>query len=393
MRTPASFSFVLAASLTCTLATSAAHAQQLVTRSPTATTGWRTTTLAEGIAHPWAMAWLPSGEILITSREGTLHKFANGRLSRVPTGPLPDLLVAGQGGLLDISIRPGVAPNADKPRIYMTMAAGSSNANRTTLVRGTYDGERLEKIEALFRVRHDKSGGEHFGSRLVWLPDGTLLMSIGDGGNPPRTVSGMLAREQAQSLGRHHGKIIRLDANGAAPADNPFVGNATALPEIWSYGHRNIQGMVRDPETGRIWATEHGPRGGDELNVVKRGLNYGWPLASYGHDYMTNEPIGQLHINGATDALVVWKPSTAPSGLAVYRGDRFPAWRGDLFSGNLVSKDIHRIRLGADSAVLGLERIPIGARVRDVRLGPDGYLYVLTDERNGRLIRIEPSQG
>jgi glucose/arabinose dehydrogenase len=391
MRTAATLSFVLAASLTCTIATSAALAQQLVARAPTAATGWRTTTLAEGIAHPWALDWLPSGEILITSRQGTLHKLANGRLTRVPTDPLPDLLVAGQGGLLDISIRPGVGADAGKPRIYMTMAAGSSSANRTTLVRGVYDGERIKSIETLFRVRHDKSGGEHFGSRLVWLPDGTLLMSIGDGGNPPRTVAGMLAREQAQSLTRHHGKVVRLDANGAAPADNPFVGNASALPEIWSYGHRNIQGMVRDPETGRIWATEHGPRGGDELNVVKRGVNYGWPLATYGHDYMTNEPIGQLHIDGATDSLVVWKPSTAPSGLAVYRGNRFPAWRGDLFSGNLVSKDIHRIRLGENGAVLGLERIPIGARVRDVRLGPDGYLYVLTDESNGRLIRIEPS--
>jgi glucose/arabinose dehydrogenase len=239
-------------------------------------------------------------------------------------------------------------------------------------------------------VEPAKSGAEHFGSRLLWLPDDTLLMSVGDGGNPPRRIGDRLAREQAQNLATHLGSILRLTADGTPAVDNPFLGRDGARAEIWSYGHRNVQGLARDPASGRIWATEHGPRGGDELNRVERGGNYGWPLQTQGRDYRSGEAIGQPRVAGTIDPVVVWSPSPATSGLAVYSGDRFPAWRGSLFSGGLASADVRRIALDGDANVVAQERLPIGSRVRDVRQGPDGFLYVLTDEANGRLLRIEP---
>lgn len=303
---------------------------------------------------------------------------------------LPALFDQGQGGLFDIALLPG-ARAGDNMTVYLTLSTGNASANRTILVRGTFDGRRVSGLQTIFKVQPDKGGGEHFGGRLIWLADGTLLMSVGDGGNPPRRIGGILARDQAQNLGSHLGSILRLGPDGKAPRDNPFYGRADAKPEIWSFGHRNVQGLVRDPATGQIWASEHGPRGGDEVNLVTAGDNFGWPRATYGRDYQTGQPVGQPSLDGMVDPKVTYVPrSVAPSGLAVYRGDAFPAWKGDLFAGTQVGEALHRIVLDERANVTAMERLPIGERVRDVRSGPDGFLYVLTDESDGKIIRIEP---
>ena len=354
--------------------------------APPAAKGWRTVTIAEGVTHPWGMTWLPDGRLLVTSKSGTLHMLSGKRFTAIPMEGLPAVFANGQGGLLDIAVHPADKTNV---RVYMTMSTGSTSANRTTLVQGVFDGKKVHSIKTLFQVQPDKSGTEHFGSRLVFQPDNTLLMSIGDGGNPPRQIGGMLAREQAQNLGSHQGSVLRLTDAGKAAPGNPLAARPGALPEIFSYGHRNIQGMVRDAG-GRIWVTEHGPRGGDELNLVQGGQNYGWPLQSYGADYRTAEPVGKREVAGMAAPKVAWVPSPGPSGLAYYPGSQFPQWRGSLFSGGLASMDVRRIALDKNGNVTGQERLAIGQRVRDVRQGPDGHMYLITDEANGRLMRIVP---
>jgi aldose sugar dehydrogenase len=346
--------------------------------------GWRAVRIADGIEHPWGIAWLPDGRALVTAKEGQLYLLAEGKAQRVEMQGMPRVFDNGQGGLMDIAVHP-----SDGSRIYMTVSTGSSEQNRTTLVRGLFRDGRVSGIETLFQVEPPKSGAQHFGSRLLWLPDGTLLMTVGDGGNPPQRVGGMLAREQAQNLQTHLGKVLRLTEDGRPAPDNPLAKRPQARPEIWTYGHRNIQGIARDPESGRIWANEHGPYGGDELNLLEAGRNYGWPLQSFGRDYRTREPVGQPSVPGMVDPLLVWTPSKAASGLALYTGQRYPDWKGSLFSGGLVSRDVRRVILDEQGRVTGQERLSIGARVRDVRQGPDGYLYVLTDESNGKVLRIE----
>ncbi|NIA00750.1 PQQ-dependent sugar dehydrogenase [Massilia sp. CCM 8734] len=364
----------------------AALAQLPTNDAPPAAKGWRAETVSEGLSHPWAMSWLPDGRLLVSTKNGKLYMLKGKRFEEVPMEGLPPVFSNGQGGLLDIAIHPGDKAN---PRIYMTMATGTDQANRTTLVQGVFDGKRVSGIKTLFRAQPDKSGGQHFGSRLLWQKDGTLLMSIGDGGNPPQQVGGMLARDQAQNLGSHNGSILRLTDAGKAAPGNPLATRPGALPEIWSYGHRNIQGMALDAN-GRVWATEHGPRGGDELNLVEAGQNYGWPMQSYGRDYRTGEPVGQAVVPGMTQPRIAWVPSPGASGLVQYSGSQFPQWRGSLFSGGLATTDVRRIVLDKDANVVSQERLLIGKRVRDVRQGPDGHLYVITDEDNGQLLRIVP---
>jgi glucose/arabinose dehydrogenase len=376
---------VAAVAILPAVAVSSAFAQPEPTGPPPDAKGWRAVTVAEGVSHPWGMTWLADGRLLVTAKAGTLHVLNKDRFDPIPVEGLPRVLSAGQGGLLDIVTHP-----KDRARIYMTMSAGTEQENRTILVRGRFDGKRVTKVETLFRVQPGKSGAQHFGSRLLWLPDGTLLMSIGDGGNPPQQIGGMLAREQAQNLESHHGTVLRLTEGGKPAPDNPFIKKEGARPEIWTYGHRNIQGLARDPDSGRIWANEHGPFGGDELNLLEAGQNYGWPLVTLGRDYRTKEEIGKDTWEGMVEPRVVWTPAHAPSGLAFYTGDQFPDWRGSLFSGGLRSQDIRRIALDKDGNVAAQERLSIGSRVRDVRQGPDGFLYALTDEENGRLLRIEP---
>lgn len=352
--------------------------------------GWRAVTVTTGLEHPWALAWLPSGEALITERPGRLRLLREGRLLSAPITGLGPIVAEGHAGLMDVSPHPRFAENR---LVYLTYAAGTREANHTRLARARLsdDGTALENFTDLHAVTPLKPRFQHFGSRLLWLPDGTLLLALGDGGNPPTRVGDQLAREQAQLLHSQLGKILRLRDDGTPPTDNPFLGRADADPFVWSYGHRNIQGLARDPASGRLWATEHGSRGGDELNLLAPGANHGWPRATYSIEYTFGTISPHRTLPGMVDPLVVWTPAQAPSGLAFYTGAAFPAWRGDLFSGGLKSEEVRRLDLDAEGRVRGQESLPIGARVRDVRQGPDGFLYVLTDEPAGRLLRLEPA--
>jgi glucose/arabinose dehydrogenase len=336
------------------------------------------------------MAFLPNGDILVTERPGRLRRVRGGRLMVGPLAGVPEVFVSGQGGLLDISLHPQFAENR---KVYFTYSHGTSDANRTRLAAAVLNETFLESWKVIFEVAAAKSGNQHFGSRIMWLPDGTLLVSIGDGGNPPVRFRGDWIRVQAQDRGIHLGKILRLRHDGAIPPDNPFFNTADAGPAVWSYGHRNIQGLAYDPVRAVVWASEHGALGGDELNVIKGGNNYGWPEATYSREYFIGTRISP-HTSkpGMVDPAVVWMTAIAPSGLMVYTGDRFPEWKGDVFAGGLRSQDVRRIDLDAGGRVVGQFSLRIGERVRDVRQGPDGLIYVLTDESNGRLIRLEPAK-
>jgi glucose/arabinose dehydrogenase len=342
------------------------------------------------------MAWLPDGDLLITERPGRLRIVRSGRLDPRPVPGVPAVAAVGadqvfasrQGGLLDVALHPRFAETG---WVYFSYAHGTAEANGTRVARARFDGTALRDWQVIFTARPLKPGGQHFGSRLLWLPDETLLVSIGDGGNPPLRLDGELIRRQAQDPGSHLGKVVRLDAEGRPAADNPFRDTPDADPAVWTLGHRNIQGLAYDAVRRRIWASEHGSRGGDELNLLVAGANHGWPQVSFSAEYDTGRPVApRTSAPGFTDPRRVWMGTIAPSGLAVYSGDRVPAWRGDLFVGGLVGRSVRRLRLDADGRVIGESVIPIGARVRDVRQGPDGFLYVLTDEPAGRLLRLRP---
>jgi len=351
--------------------------------------GWELETVIEGLTHPWSVVWLPgsSDTLLITERSGQLRMAGNGELLQEAVGGLPELFVSGQGGLLDVTLHPGFEENR---LVYLTYATGDEDANRTTVGRGELDGMELRNFEEIFRVSDDKTKDQHFGSRMQWLPDRTFLLTLADGGNYVRFEGGWI-REQAQKLDTHIGKVLRLTENGEPAPDNPFADQESALPEIWTLGHRNIQGIARDPNSGRIWATEHGSRGGDELNLLEAGNNYGWPEATYSLEYHYTRISGETTRPGMEDPRIVWTPAQAPSGLEFYTGDQFPGWVGDLFSGGLVGEQVRRIILDGEE-VAGEESITIGERVRHVAQGPDGYLYILTDHEAGELIRIVPSE-
>jgi len=347
--------------------------------------GWETEIVIDGLSSPWAVAWLPdtSDTMLITEKTGNLRLVVNYELADDSVSGLPEFYVSGQAGLLDVSLHPGFTENR---LVYLTYASGNEEANRTTVGRGELHGNELRNFEEIFRVSDDKSGDQHFGSRIQWLPDGTFLLTLADGGNYIR-FDGDWIREQAQQMDSHLGKVLRLTDSGEPAPGNPFLDNENALPEIWSLGHRNIQGITRDPESGQIWANEHGSKGGDELNLLEAGNNYGWPEVTYSREYHYLRISDKTTAPEMEDPKVVWTPSQAPSGLKFYTGDVFPDWKGDLFSGGLVGEQVRRIILDGED-VIGEEMIPIGRRVRSVVQGPDGYLYVLTDHENGELIRI-----
>ncbi len=349
--------------------------------------GWRVETVVSGLEHPWSVAWLPDGSALVTERSGRLRLVREGKLDPRPVSGLPPILASGQGGLLEVSLHPDFASNR---YVYLTFSSGTRGANRTTLARGRFDGEALRDVAVIFRNADTKSGGQHFGSRIVWLPDNSLLMSIGDGGNPPTSFRGANIRDQAQNPGTHFGKVLRLNDDGTPFSQNPYANRPGAKPEVWSIGHRNIQGMSRDPESGRVWANEHGSRGGDELNVIKGGENYGWPAVTYSVEYWGPRISQETSRPGIVEPKLVWTPSKAPSGLVFYTGDVYPSWKGNLFSGALKFGQIRRIELNGER-VVGEEKLTIGRRVRDVRQGPDDHLYVLTDEADGALLRILPT--
>jgi glucose/arabinose dehydrogenase len=357
-----------------------------LSRDPRPLAGVRQVTLARGLEHPWGLAFLPDGALLVTERPGRLRIVRNGAVDPQPVDGVPPVLAEGQGGLLDVALHPRFAENR---LVYLSYAHGSEEENRTRVARGVLDGKALRDVRVIFEVKDPKPGVQHFGSRFAWLPDGTLLVSIGDGGNPPARVAGRPSRDLAQDVAFHHGKVVRIGDDGSVPKDNPFAGRAGAAPAVWSYGHRNIQGLAVDGR-GRVWSTEHGSRGGDEVNLLQAGRNYGWPVVSHSSEYWGGRVAPETRRAGVEDPLLVWTPSVAPSGLAVYEGDRFPAWKGDLLAGALRDRDVRRVDLDAGGKVVGEEVLEIGARVRDVRVGPDGLVYVLTDEDDGRIIRLEP---
>ncbi|AXJ00124.1 Glucose/arabinose dehydrogenase, beta-propeller fold [Cyclonatronum proteinivorum] len=349
--------------------------------------GWQAVTVLEGLEHPWAVAWISEDELLITERPGRLRIVRDGVLLPDPVAGVPPVFADGQGGLLDLTLHPDFEENR---LVYLTYAAGDRDANRTTVARGVFDGSSLTAVEVIFETNVAKTGNQHFGSRMAWLPGNELLVSIADGGNYIRFDGGWI-REQAQNRRNHLGTVVRLTDAGRAAQGAPFTeaeAGEDVLPEIWTWGHRNIQGLAYDPVSGRVWANEHGARGGDELNLLTEGSNFGWPLVTYSREYHFTRISRKTKKPGKVDPLVVWTPAQAPSGLAVYHGEVFPEWQGNLFSGGLVSGEIRRIMLEGET-VVGEEKLTIGDRVRDVRVGPDGHLYVLTDESNGRLIRIE----
>jgi len=340
----------------------------------------RAVTLVGGLEHPWGMAFLPDGRILLTERPGRLRLVEGGRLLETPLTGLPAIAAVGQGGLLDVALHPDYAANG---WIYLSYAAAGPGGVGTEVGRARLEGTRLIDWRTLFRLQPKSDSSRHFGSRLVFDRDGFLFITLGDRGE----------RRRAQDLGDHAGSVIRLHDDGRIPLDNPFVDDPVARPEIFSYGHRNIQGAALHPRTGRLWLHEHGPRGGDEVNIAKAGANYGWPVISYGNEYLTNLPVSEeTHRPGMEQPLYYWVPSIAPSGMTFYTGDRYPGWRGSLFIGALKSRLLARLELDGDR-VVGEERLFTGqlGRIRDVREGPDGYLYLLTDAADGRLLRLEPS--
>ena len=372
--------------LTVAQPTTSAIATNTATSNKPTPTGFKKVTVAQNLERPWGMAWLPDGAMLITERVGRVQILRNGSLQQVAIAEIPNLFVSGQAGLMDISLHPRFAENK---LVYLTYSSGDFQSNHTSILRAKFDGKALVEPQVIFKVKPSKSGNQHFGSRIVWLPDETMLIAIGDGGNPPLQLNGELIRNQAQKLDSHLGKVLRLKDDGSIPLDNPFVKTANANPAIWSYGHRNIQGLFADPLSKQVWSTEHGARGGDELNLIEAGKNYGWPVVSFSQEYIGGKISDETSRPNMVDPKLVWTPAIAPSGLLLYRGDRFPNWQGNLFAGGLVSREVIRIQIDGNQTVVQ-EKIPIGQRVRDVRQGKDGFIYILTDEQAGQLIRLEP---
>ncbi|OZI52193.1 PQQ-dependent sugar dehydrogenase [Bordetella genomosp. 5] len=339
--------------------------------------------IARGLEHPWGLAFLPDGSMLITERPGRLRLLdKSGRLS-APLAGVPTVEADGQGGLLDVVLSPGFAQDR---RVYLSFAEAGGGKAGTAVGYGRLatDNRSLTDFKVIFRQEPKLSTGNHFGSRIVFDEKGYLFVTLGENNQRPT----------AQDLDKLQGKVVRLTAEGRVPQDNPFVGRAGARPEIWSYGHRNSQGMALNPWTGVLWEHEHGPRGGDEINLIERGANYGWPIATHGINYSglrIPEAKGDS-MEGAVDPYYWWKKSPGVSGMAFYTDDRYPAWQRSLFIGALAEEDLIRLQLDGDKIVreerlLGKHQ----ARVRDVRQGPDGAIYVLTDAPEGALLRVTPA--
>ena len=341
----------------------------------------RVTILAAGLEHPWSLAFLPDGRMLVTERPGRLRYVeADGTLDPTPIAGLPAAVAqAGQGGLHDVALHPDFAHNG---LVYIAYAGTDGRRYGTELARGRLDGHRLADVEVLFRALPKSHGGRHFGGRVVLDGKGHVFLTLGDRGDRPR----------AQDFGDHAGSVIRLAEDGGVPTDNPFASTAGARPEIFSLGNRNVQGAAMNPWTGELWAHEHGPQGGDEVNVIRSGANYGWPVITHGRNYGTGTRIGEgTRKAGMAQPLHQWTPSIAPSGMAFYDGDRFPGWRGSLLVGALKFRLLARLELDGERVVREERMLEdVLGRIRDVRVGPDGLVYLLNDHPNGAIARLEP---
>ncbi len=339
----------------------------------------KVTEIATKLANPWGLAVLPDSSMLVTERDGRLRVIRNGTLVPAPVAGVPTVYNEGQGGLFDVVLHPDFVTNN---LVYLSFAKGTKAANHTAIIRATYDGARLTNIQTVFDAAPDKATDAHFGGRMMFLPDKTLILTLGEG---------YAYRDKAQDLSSDLGKIIRITDTGQPAAGNPFVGQAGKRPEIFSYGHRNVQGITRDPVTGIIYEHEHGPKGGDEINILAPGKNYGWPVITYGVDY-SGAPISLKNKqDGMEQPITYWVPSIAPSGMTFYSGDLFPAWKGDLLVTALAGQQLRYINLErgvvTDQVAYLTER---EERYRQVVQAPDGSLLVLTDDAEGKVLRITP---
>jgi glucose/arabinose dehydrogenase len=329
--------------------------------------------VARDLNDPWALAFLPDGRMLVTQRSGRLRIVTREGAVSAPIAGVPAVYSSGQGGLLDIALAPDFATSR---LIYFSFGEPGEGGASTAVARTRFADDRLQDVTVIFRAVPRTGGGAHFGSRLAFARDGTLFITTGE----------RFQFEPAQDLSTHLGKVLRINADGSVPADNPFVGRAGVRPEIWSYGHRNVEGAAIHPETGKLWTHEMGPAGGDELNITEAGRNYGWPVVSWGRHYDGRAIPAPTTRTDMAQSIRHWVPVIAPSGMAFYTGDAIPAWKGDLLIGGMVARALVRLTLNGEQ-VTAEERISLGGRIRDVRQGPDGAVYAL-DESNGTLLRL-----
>lgn len=338
----------------------------------------KVTAVSEGLEHPWGMEFLPDGRMLVTERPGRLRIVArDGTLSK-PIAGVPVVYGEGQGGLLDVTLDPAFGQTQT---IYFSYAEEVDGKAGTAVAKAMLTEDRLENVQVIFRQQPKVKGPNHWGSRLVFGRDGTLYITLGERFD---------YRDRAQTLDNHLGKVVRINTDGSVPPDNPFVSHKGALPEVWSYGHRNMQGAALNPQTGALWTAEHGPRGGDEINIGQAGKNYGWPKASYGSHYDGTAIPDEHAAQDFIEPVFHWNPSISPSGMLFYTGDRFPAWKGDLFTGALNGTALIRLDMQGGKPVKE-ERLlqNLEERIRDVRQGPDGWIYLLTDSDDGKILRVE----
>jgi glucose/arabinose dehydrogenase len=379
---------ILAALLAVGLVVSSSTLVSQETALKSAFHDYRLVTVAEGLIQPWSIAFLPGGDILFTERPGRLRIIRQGKLLPTAVEGTPKVLHNGQGGLLEVMPHPNFATNR---LVYLSYSKAHAEVKRssTALVRGRLENDRLTNVEELFVAQ--SVGDGHFAGKIAFDKNNFLFMSLGDRQVAPQ---GNLEAHPAQDFSNHHGVIIRLHDDGKVPADNPFVNKPGVLPEIWTKGHRNPQGLAIHPETGDLWANEHGPQGGDELNLIRPGRNYGWPVIGFGVNYRTGLAIHTgTHKEGMEQPVNIWVPSIGISGLMIYTGDRFPEWKGNLFVGGMVGERLVRLTMNGQRVVSMENLVPQKGRIRDIRQGPDGFIYLVTDDRDGKptpIYRMEP---